>query len=119
MSIIKVNVYTQHEEVGSDSDWAEFEVTEALTNAVSALHQAVNLAQAHFIERFDYSPEYHWGEPTSTDNERLVVTYNGDFWWEGNYKHCDITFSTERLNVRDLLVEGDQDKRQNFVEDYE
>lgn len=120
MPIIKVNVSTHHEEVGSCYDWADFEVTEELKARITELRDAVAAVKAAYIEDFDDRLEFHWDESdVRTGYERLVVTPIGDFWWEGEYRHTDIIFSTARLSLRDLDVTEDTDKRDDVAEEDE
>lgn len=113
MPEIRVNIHTL-DEMGSCYDWAAFR-TEDVKEIVHRFFEGGKNLGATFVEVLDYTPDFHFLEDTRIDCVRLVVRcHNGEFWWEGYYRHCDVRFQTHRLQLKDLDITKDTDMRMNI-----
>lgn len=121
---VKVNVYTRSEFSGDANDYAEVEITDRLIETVLDYSQAMTELGADFLHKFDYSPDFHFvDKDTRVDVVQLVVSKDGEFWWEGYIKNTDIRWETGRIppaiqeesdgdecDLREYKKEGEEDE---------
>jgi hypothetical protein len=115
MPNIRVNVRTLDDLTDSDYDWASFN-TEDVKETIHRFFEGGKQLGADSVSVFDCTPDFHFkDEEACIYCVQLVVScLDGDFWWEGYYKHCDSRFKTHRLTLKDLDITEDTDKREHI-----
>jgi len=107
VKILKLHISVHNEYDSGGLDIACVELNPNLIKRIRQLNQAVIKFRAYCIEEFEYSPEFltEDGEEPEARPDCITLKVEKDrFLWTGYIKHTSVTWETESVPIKELII---------------